>query len=70
MEDKPKKSSERFPLRLPGDLDAEIRKMAQGDGRRPPAGINDTILFLLREGLKAVKKDNPSGPKSAVLANA
>lgn len=59
--DKPKKTSERFPLRLPTDLDAEIRKLAQGDGKRPPAGINETILFLLREGLKSVKSETTPG---------
>lgn len=61
MEDKGKKAG-RFPLRLPGELDEEIRKLAQGNGTRPPAGINDTILFLLKEGLKAVKKDKEPGP--------
>ena len=59
--DKPKKASERFPLRLPEEMDAEIRALAKGDGKRPPAGINDTILFLLREGLKAVKSEKESG---------
>lgn len=59
--DKPKKASERFPLRLTEELDAEVRKLAQGDGTRPPAGINDTILFLIREGLKNVKKADASG---------
>lgn len=61
MDDKPKRASERFPLRLPSDLDEEIRKLARGDGTRPPAGINDTILFLLREGLKSIKQESESG---------
>jgi hypothetical protein len=56
VDKKPKKNTGRFPLRVPDDVDAEIRSLAQGDGKRPPAGINDTILFLIREGLKAVKE--------------
>jgi hypothetical protein len=66
MEDKPQRLSERFPLRLPPDLDAEVRKLARGDGRRPPAGINDTILFLIREGLKKVQADKESGNSVAL----
>ena len=62
MTDKPKKSSTRFPLRLPDEVDAQVRDLARGDGKRPPAGINETILFLIQEGLKAVKKDGSSGP--------
>lgn len=59
MENKTKRASERFPLRLPEDLDAKIRMLARGDGRRPPAGINETILFVLREGLKALESEQP-----------
>ena len=61
MENKPKKASERFPLRLPADLDAEIRAMAQGDGDRPASGINETIVFLLREALKTRKAKQEDG---------
>ena len=67
--DKPKKASERFPLRLPEDVDAEIRALAKGDGKRPPAGINDTILFLIAEGLKSLKsEDKPGQWESALIA--
>lgn len=59
--DKKKKTSERFPLRLPEEVDAEIRALAKGDGKRPPAGINETILFLIREGLKAIKSETDLG---------
>jgi hypothetical protein len=60
--DNPKKASERFPLRLPADLDAEIRAIARGDGTNPPSGINDTIVFLLREALKARKEKRETEP--------
>jgi hypothetical protein len=62
MDDKMKKTSERFPLRLPVEMDAEIRKLARGDGTHPPAGINETILFLIREGLKSIKSETKPGP--------
>lgn len=65
--DKPKKSSERFPLRLPEEVDKEIRALAKGDGKRPPAGINDTILFLIAEGLKAIKSEKEPGQFLAAL---
>ena len=63
---KPKKASERFPLRLPEEVDAEVRALAKGDGKRPPAGINDTILFLIQEGLKAIKSEKEPGPMELV----
>lgn len=66
--DKPKKASERFPLRLTEELDTEVRALAKGDGKRPPANINDTLLFLIREGLKAVK-ENKSGQLAGALGN-
>lgn len=50
-----KKTTERFPLRLPVELDAEIRKIARGDGTGPASTINETIVFLLREALRARK---------------
>ncbi len=52
-----KKATERFPLRLPEDVDAEVRALAAGDGKRPSSGINDTILFLIRKGLNATKAE-------------
>lgn len=61
MDGKMKKTSERFPLRLPIEMDAEIRKLARGDGSHPPAGINETILFLIREGLKSIKSETKPG---------
>lgn len=64
--DKLKKASERFPLRLPEEVDTEIRALAKGDGKRPPAGINDTILFLIQEGLKAIKSEKEPGPMELV----
>lgn len=67
MADKSKKDSTRFPLRLPPELDTEVRELAQGDGKRPPAGINDTILFLIREGLKAIKSEKEPGQLLAAL---
>jgi hypothetical protein len=69
VDKKPKKSAGRFPLRLPDDVDAEIRALAQGDGRRPPAGINDTILFLIKEGLKAVKESKPGQFPPALMTS-
>ena len=62
MANESKKESARFPLRLPPELDTEVRKLARGDGKHPPAGINDTILFLIREGLKAIGKETEPGP--------
>jgi hypothetical protein len=50
-----KKITERFPLRLPVDLDKEVREWAQGDGTRPPYSINDALIHLIREGLRVVK---------------
>lgn len=67
MPDTPKKNSERFPLRLPEAVDAEIRALAKGDGKRPPAGLNDTILFLIQEGLKAIKSEKEPGQFLAAL---
>lgn len=67
MSDTPKKNSERFPLRLPEEVDAEIRALAKGDGKRPPAGLNDTILFLIQEGLKAIKSEKEPGQFLAAL---
>lgn len=65
---KPKKATERFPLRLPEEVDAEIRTLAKGDGTRPPAGLNDTILFLIQEGLKAIKSEKKPGQMGLVGA--
>lgn len=67
MDDTPKREGSRFPLRLPPDLDTEVRDLAKGDGKRPPAGINDTILFLIREGLKAIKSEKEPGQLLAAL---
>lgn len=61
MEDENKKLS-RFPLRLPPDVDAEVRALARGEGDRPPSGINETIVFLLREALKARKEKREKSP--------
>lgn len=61
MDKQPTKLTGRFPLRLPEDLDAEIRALARGTSNRPPAGINDTIVFLIRKGLKALKAEQASG---------
>ena len=63
MTSKPKKSGGRFPLRVPDDLDEEIRALARGNGSRPPAGINDTLVFVLREGLKALKQQEQTEKK-------
>jgi hypothetical protein len=60
----------RFPLRLPDDLDKEIRQLAQGNENRPAAGINDTIVFLIRKGLAAVKESKESGNKKPTRAAA
>ena len=61
MDGKTKKTSARFPLRLPDDIDAQVRDLARGDGKRPPAGINETILFLIQEGLKKRKEADGIG---------
>jgi hypothetical protein len=61
VEDKPKKASERFPLRLPPDLDAAVRKEARGDGKRAPSGINETLVFLIRKGLESLEAERASG---------
>lgn len=58
-----KKASERFPLRLPADVDAEIREIAKGDASHPPSTINDTIVYLLREALRARKENQGKAEK-------
>lgn len=67
-----KGASERFPLRLPVDLDAEIREIAKGDTTHPPSTINDTIVYLLREALRTRKErqgktEREPGPDSLYL---
>lgn len=60
-----KGANERFPLRLPTDLDAEIREIAKGDATHPPSTINDTIVYLLREALRARKERQSKAEKEA-----
>lgn len=50
------KKKPRFPLALPDDLDKDIREYAKGDARRAPNSLNNTIVFVLRAGLKALKE--------------
>jgi hypothetical protein len=52
MEDR---KEEAVPLmtRLPRNLHAAVKKFSQGNGKRPKASLNDTIIFLLGQGLKA-----------------
>ncbi len=57
MTDGEKRESERFPLRLPPDLNREVRALARGSSTKPPARINDTILFLVRKGLEAIRAE-------------
>jgi hypothetical protein len=70
MDDRIERDKGRFSLRLPPDVAAEVRAFAKGNGTRPPAGINETILFLIQEGLKAVKKEKAPGPWSPALRRA
>lgn len=67
-----KGASERFPLRLPTDLDAEIREIAKGDAAHPPSTINDTIVYLLREALRVRKEraEKSPGPMFPALLHA
>lgn len=41
----------RLGIRLPADLHAQLVQFAQGNGRRPRASLNATIVFLLRVAL-------------------
>lgn len=50
------RNEERITLRLPSDLHAELTKYAAGNGKRPPASLNGTIVFVLRAGLAALKR--------------
>jgi hypothetical protein len=61
MDDKVREEPARFPLRLPPDLNAAIRKEARGDGKRAPSGINETLVFLIRKGLEALEAERTSG---------
>jgi hypothetical protein len=41
----------RVTLRLPADVYAEVVAFAKGNGRRPKASLNATLVFLIRVGL-------------------
>jgi hypothetical protein len=56
-----KKASARFALAMPPDVDKAVREYAKGDTRRPAASVNETIVFLIRKGLEAAKKESTPG---------
>ena len=43
-------------IRLPADLHEQVRQVASGSSARPKASLNETVIFLLRAGLAALKK--------------
>lgn len=61
-------------LRLPFDLREELKKYAAGNGKRPRASLNATILFLLRSGLNAERQkeqgETQPGPMFPALLHA
>jgi hypothetical protein len=56
-----RKGSARFALAMPEDVDRAVREYAKGTAERPPHSINDAIVFLIRKGLEAVKKESTPG---------
>lgn len=65
------KKSKRFPLALPPDVDETVRSIAAGDGTTPGSSINDTIVFLLREAIRArasVKSSEKKPGQSALVS--
>lgn len=55
--------------RLPKDLHAAVKKFSIGNGKRPKASLNDTVIFLLTRGLQAegAKVETEPGQTSEVL---
>jgi hypothetical protein len=44
-------------VRLPSDLHAELARVSKGSAARPKTSLNETIIFLLRVGLAALKRN-------------
>lgn len=57
----------RLTLRITPDLYKRIQKLASGDGRRPAAKINPTIVWLIERGLEQAEKE-PGQKIPALLA--
>ena len=47
-------------VRLPPDLHEQVRRFAGASPARPKASLNETVIFLLRAGLAAVKRSETS----------
>jgi len=47
-------------VRLPADLHAEVVRVSKGGATRPATSLNNTVIFLLRAGLVALKKAEQS----------
>lgn len=58
------KKKPRFPLALPADLDKAVREYAKGTDRRAPVGINALLVFLIRKGLEAARKEDSAGNRT------
>jgi hypothetical protein len=51
----------RQTVRFPKEVHDAIAQLAAGDSKRPPSSFNQTLLFVLRKGLAAVKESKESG---------
>jgi hypothetical protein len=55
-------------VRLPADLHAEVVSMSKGSTKRPATSLNNTVIFLIRAGLAALKRaEKESGEMSPEL---
>lgn len=43
-------------VRLPADLHAEIVHVSKGNEKRPATSLNNTVIFLIRAGLAALRR--------------
>lgn len=47
-------------VRLPADVHAEVVRVSKGGARLPSTSLNNTVVFLLRLGLAALKRSEQS----------
>jgi hypothetical protein len=47
-------------VRLPADLHAEVARISKGSAMRPATSLNNSVIFLLRAGLAALKRAEQS----------
>lgn len=56
----------RQTVRFPKEVHDAITELAAGNERRPPSSFNQTLMFVVRAGLAALKRaeqaENESGP--------